>query len=158
MPIWKIQCKCGSDTSQRMSFERRQKAYGGNIPCGECGEVNIPHPAIRAVQGVTPIEVKQLGKTFSSSSELDRYCEANDCEAVDPSSKRWRDLKDMARLGHQEQVQAEGFKDIADKRNRWKAEKEDRVRATQQKTIDKYHDKHGSSDKQTVEKAYGSAE
>ena len=33
---------------------------------------------------------------------------------------------------------------------------EDRVRATQQKKIDSYHDKHGSSNKQTVEKAYGS--
>lgn len=156
MPIWRIDCECGCETSKRLTFKSREEKYGGLVPCIDCGKLNSALPAIRAVTGCTEIEIKQIGKKFSNAAELDKYCEQNDCEAVTPNSKRWRDFKDRARQGHQEQVQAEGYRDIDDKRNKWKKQKEDRVRATQQKKIDSYHDKHGSSNKQTVEKAYGS--
>lgn len=156
MPIWRIECECGSTSSKRLTFKRREEEHGGLVPCINCDALNSPLPAIRAVTGVTEITIKQIGKKFSSSAELDKYCAENDCEVVSNDSKRWRDIKDSARQGHQEQVKAEGYRDIDDKRNKWKKQKVDRVRANQQKTIDKYHDKHGSSDKKTVEKAYGS--
>jgi len=158
MPIWKIACDCGGDSSTRLTFSKREEEYGGRVPCSICGELNDTRPAIKAVTGVTEIQIKQVGRTFSSSAELDKYCEANNCEAVSKDSKRWRDFKDSAKRGHQEQVKAEGYRDIDDKRNKYKAEKVDRVRASQQKKIDAYHNKHGSADKQTVEKAYGSVE
>jgi hypothetical protein len=156
MPVWRIDCECGCDTSKRITFKRREEEYGGLVPCINCDSLNNPLPAIRAVTGCTEIEIKQIGKNFSNAAELDKYCEENDCEAVTPNSKKWRDLKDRARQGHLEQVRAEGYRDIADKKNRFKKEKVDRVRANQQKKIDAYHSKHGSSGKQTVEKAYGS--
>ena len=156
MPVWRIECECGSDTSKRLTFSRREEEYGGLAPCINCDKLNKPLPAIRAVTGCTEIEIKQIGKKFANSAELDKYCEQNDCEAVAPDSKRWKDFKDRAKQGHLEQVKAEGYRDIDDKRNKWKKEKVDRVRATQQKKIDSYHEKHGSSGKQTVEKAYGS--
>jgi len=158
MPIWRIDCDCGCDTSKRLTFSNREEKYGGLAPCLNCGTPNKTLPAIRAVTGVKEIEIKQIGKKFSSSAELDRYCEQNDCEAVSKDSNRWRNFKDGARSAHQEQVQAEGYRDIADKRNKWKGQKEDRVRANQEKAIKGYHDTHGSSDKQTVEKAYGSVD
>ncbi len=156
MPIWKIRCSCGGESSRRITYSTREEEYGGLVPCLDCGELNKPMPAIKAVTGVTEITINQIGKKFSSAAELDRYCEQNDCEAVSKDSKKWRDFKDSARKGHLDQVKAEGYRDIADKRNRWKGDKVDRARAVQQKKIDSYHDKHGSSDKQTVEKAYGS--
>tara|TARA_Y100000361_G_C11160544_1_gene347029 strand:+ start:3134 stop:3610 length:477 start_codon:yes stop_codon:yes gene_type:complete len=156
MPIWRIACECGSETSKRMTYTKREEEYGGLVPCASCNVLNNPMPAIRAVTGCTEIEIKQIGKKFANSAELDKYCEQNDCEAVTPNSKRWKDFKDRAREGHQAQVKAEGYRDIADKKKRWKKDKVDRTRAVQQKKIDTYHDKHGSSNKQTVEKAYGS--
>tara|TARA_Y100000310_G_C20060617_1_gene524814 strand:+ start:54 stop:530 length:477 start_codon:yes stop_codon:yes gene_type:complete len=156
MPIWKIACECGSTSSKRLTFKRREEDYGGLVPCIDCDALNSTLPAILSITRVTEIAINQIGKKFSSSAELDKYCSENDCEVVSNDSKRWRDIKDSARQGHQEQVQAEGYRDIADKRNKWKGQKEDRVRANQQKKIDAYHDNHGSSDKQTVEKAYGS--
>ena len=156
MPVWRIDCECGCDSSKRLTFKKREEEYGGLVPCVNCDALNTTLPAIRAVTGCKEINIKQVGQNFANASELDRYCEENDCEAVAPNSKRWQDLKDQAREGHQEQVKAEGYRDIADKRNKWKSQKVDRARANQQKEIDKYHDNHGSSSKQTVEKAYGS--
>tara|TARA_S200002703_G_scaffold35810_2_gene30903 strand:+ start:6687 stop:7163 length:477 start_codon:yes stop_codon:yes gene_type:complete len=156
MPVWRIKCECGSDTSTRLTFKKREEEYGGLVPCVSCDDLNNPLPAIRAVTGCKEISIKQVGQNFANAAELDRYCEENDCEAVAPNSKRWQDLKDQARQGHMEQVKAEGYRDIDDKRNKRKQQKVDRVRANQQKTIDKYHDNHGSSGKKTVEQAYGS--
>ena len=156
MPIWRIDCECGCDTSKRLTFSSRENDYGGLVPCADCGNLASPMPAIRAVTGCKEININQIGKKFSNAAELDKYCEQNDCEAVSKGSKKWQDFKDRARQGHLEQVQSEGYRDIADKRNRWKRDKVDRARAVQQKKIDKYHDTHGSSGKQTAEKAYGS--
>ena len=156
MPVWRIDCECGCETSKRLTFRKREEEYGGLVPCINCDTLNKPLPAIRAVTGCTEIEIKQIGKKFANSAELDKYCEDNDCEAVSSSSSRWKKFKDSARQGHLDQVKAEGYRDIDDKRNKWKAQKVDRVRANQQKKIKEYHDTHGSSGKQTVEKAFGS--
>jgi len=156
MPVWRIDCECGCETSKRLTYNRREEEYGGMVPCINCDALNNPLPAIRAVTGCKEISIKQIGKTFSNAAELDKYCAENDCEAISKDTKRWKDFKDSARQGHLDQVKAEGYRDIEDKRNNWKKQKVDRVRANQEKSIEKYHDTHGSEGKQTVEKAYGS--
>lgn len=64
-----------------------------------------------------PLRIKQIGKTFTTQSQVKEYLKENpDCEMVSSSSRSWRDLKHTAREDADAHYKQQGYKDKDDYR------------------------------------------
>jgi hypothetical protein len=66
-----------------------------------------------------PLRIKQIGKTFTTKTQLKEYLKENsDCEMVSSSSSQWKDFKHTARENADGYYKQKGYRDKDDyKRN-----------------------------------------
>lgn len=153
MPIWRIRCEeCGHGESALRSNSWRE-ANGGLVPCGACGAPNVVRPTAPRV-ATAHLSVTGLGE--GTVKDLERRAEANGKVLMPPSDPMRRQIRDQAREMADESAQAQGFKDVHDRRERWAKEKTKvDLRVKDQQRSD-YIKKHGSdAGKTPIEKAFG---
>ena len=64
-----------------------------------------------------PLNIKQIGKTFTTQSQVKEYLKENPgCEMVSSSSKPWKDLKHSAREDADDHYKQQGYTDKEDYR------------------------------------------
>lgn len=78
-----------------------------------------------------PLRIKQIGKTFTSKSQVREYLKENPgCEMVSASSKPWKDLKHAAREGADDHYRQSGYRDKDDYRKNIRKDMAEEKRAT----------------------------
>jgi hypothetical protein len=66
------------------------------------------------ITGVTPIRVRQVGRTFSSAKQLDAWAEANGKEVLSKSGASWKKYVSEAIEDANDQAAEEGYRDWED--------------------------------------------
>lgn len=155
MPLYDAHCPdCG--VLETVSSIKDYEANGNKLECPSCGTL-VPQkpPAVKTVGlwDSKPLHIKQIGRTFTSQQELDRYCEANGVEAVSKHDSGWKAFKAASRESADALCRDMGYRDSDDHRANFKKHQRDLVAANRQAQIDAYHDKHGSDGKKAVDDA-----
>lgn len=99
----------------------------GKTTCPECHALMstvISEVALIGPMPSKPLVVKQVGRTFESSSEWRDYQRANpDCQIVSADSQQWRKHRDLVVEKAEAKAKKAGYRDLADKKDRRKKEK-----------------------------------
>ena len=117
MPMYALRCPCGG-TEGMASIKARGEA-NDCVPCFDCGELRETHIVPVALVGLTwpgGKEFKQIGKTFNSAKEMEKWAHSNDMEPVSPSSTRWNNLKLDSLQANDDEARTHGFRNADDKR------------------------------------------
>lgn len=149
MPTWRIRCQCGGNTSKNIRYAKREEL--GGAPCLRCGEINKPLPTSPNLLGFG----KEKGTEGEVTTEQLRKQEQAGKEILLPGSPERQRIYEQAREAADKQAQAFGYRDVEHKSQNWAKDKKKWHRAKQKQEIDRYHDKHGSKGKKTVEQAFG---
>ena len=77
-----------------------------------------------------PLKIKQIGKTFTTKTQLKEYLKENpDCEMVSSSSSQWKDFKHTARENADSHYKQKGYRDKDDYRRNIRKDMAERKRA-----------------------------
>lgn len=149
MPRWDIRCECGGTVSQLTRLSTREE-QGGRVACADCGELNDPRPTAPNLFGLGR---EQGADGEVSTAELHRAEKAGK-QILTPNSPERKAQYDRALERANQQAQKFGYKDVFEKRERFKGDEARRWNTDQvAKQVEKYHKKHGNAGKQTVEQA-----
>lgn len=77
-----------------------------------------------------PLRIKQIGKTFTTKTQLKEYLKENsDCEMVSSSSSQWKDFKHTARENADSYYKEAGYRDKDDYRKNIRKDMAEQKRA-----------------------------
>jgi putative FmdB family regulatory protein len=116
MPLYDARC---SDHGVHEVFQTLAD-FDKGLQCPECDK-----PMLRIVSPVAqagpsddrPLQIKQIGKTFTTKTQLKEYLKQNpDCEMVSSSSNSWKNFKSTARESADEYYRVKGYRDKEDYR------------------------------------------
>ena len=116
MPLYDARCP---DHGRQEVFQTLAQFQEG-LKCPICEK-----EMLRIVSPVTqcgpsedrPLNIKQIGKSFTTKGQLNEYLKANpECAMVSSSSSQWKDLKHSARDGADAHYKQQGYRDKDDYR------------------------------------------
>lgn len=125
MPVYDMRCPTGCGTFEDVVCRMAERH---NQTCPECGEIlaivpSIGHGGVVGFTETRPLEIKQIGQTFTSNEQLKRYERENNVELHSSSSNYWQDYKARVREKCERTAKKQGFRDLDDKRSRMKQAK-----------------------------------
>ena len=100
----------------------------GTTTCPECAAVMttvISEVALVGPMPSKPLVVDQVGRTFESGAEWRQYQRENpDCEILSSDSTAWRKHRDKVAEKAEARARKGGYRDLADKKERRKKERD----------------------------------
>ena len=121
MPLYDIKCLSCEQRTDDIFFKLTDP-----IICPTCGEGarTIIGPVLTiGPMPSKPIKMESIGREFTSNSELRAYKEANpDLAFHSKDDSSWRNHVDMARTKAEKKAKAQGFTDLAAKKDYLKRE------------------------------------
>lgn len=114
--------RCPDCQREEELLEHRGEFCPERCPCGTAytAEMRIFGAYAHAPVGVfltKPLEVSQIGRTFTSNSEWREYQKQNpDARVVSPGDRYWRDFRDRAREKAETHARRAGFRDLDERR------------------------------------------
>jgi len=156
MPLFATKCECGSQEG----FDRLKdrETQGGKVHCLGCDALVPTRIVPAALHNLTWPGGKyfsQVGRTFFSRSEMEKWASKEGLRPVEPSSREWKGLKSDSRDEADKEAKSEGWRNACDRNKSLRDNHRDHVAASQEAQIAKYHDEHGTDNKQSIEEAYG---
>lgn len=125
MPLYEGEClECGNMFEE---FLRLSEYESQGLICPICDK--SARTVISAVPTVgpmpsKPLNIKQIGQSFTSNGEMRRYFEKHpDRVLADPGSNTWKNHVDYARGKADTVAKKHGYRDFADRRSSVKKEK-----------------------------------
>ncbi len=129
MPLYDARCP---DHGRQEVFQLLAHFEDGLIcPICEKEMLRIVSPVAQAGPSEDrPLRISQIGKTFTTKSQLKEYLKANpDCEMVSSKSRAWKDFKHTARESADEYYKKKGYRDKDDYRKNIRKDMAEEMRA-----------------------------